>query len=169
MIITVAVVPLGEVVIVQPVENMLFLFSILTPVSTMPLRLRTVIAFLIHLTSVVAQVDGAPKLFQFSFRDIELRQAPPAAIPTLPDLPSSSPRPISSPLAPDANTTTSTSTTIPLYGQTTTTPTYSVNLTPFGGSLLPSVPNSEFESIRITISSTAGFPALTGYSTCGES
>ena len=146
-----------------------FLLSILTSVSMMPLRLRAVIAFLIHLAYVVAQVDDVPEFLQSSIRDIEPRQAPPAAIPTSPDIPNSSPRPIGSPLAPDANTTTSTSTTIPLYGQTTTTPTYSVNLTPFGGSLLPSVPNSEFESIRITTSSTAGFPALTGYPICGGS
>ena len=125
---------------------------------------------LIRLTSVVAQVDGAPKFFQSSFRDIEPRQAPPAAIPTLPDLPSSSPRQIGSPLAPDANATTSTSTYYhtSLWSNDNDThllrEPYSIR-----GSLLPSVPNSEFESIRITTSSTAGFPALTGYPICGES
>jgi len=126
--------------------------------------------------------DGAPKIPTFplgervslpssqpNIQDIEPRQAAPgsAAIPgtgrsNYPN-PSQNPQPA----GPPPNTTT-TSTTIPLYGQTTTTPTYSVNLTPFGGSLIPSVPNSEFSSVRITTSSTAGFPALTGYPVCGK-
>ncbi|KAH7883450.1 hypothetical protein F5I97DRAFT_1905312 [Phlebopus sp. FC_14] len=39
----------------------------------------------------------------------------------------------------------------------------SVNLTPFGGSLIPSVPGL---SVNVTLSSTAGFPSLTGYPIC---
>lgn len=152
-------------------------------------RLHAAIASLVALVNLACvaaqlpnQVGDAPKLLSFplgervslpssqpSVQDIEPRQVPSVAIPSpsnYPIIQSQSPNPNPNPAGPPPNTTTST--TIPLYGQTTTTPTYSVNLTPFGGSLIPSVPNSEFSSVRITTSSTAGFPALTGYPVCGK-
>ncbi|KIJ63483.1 hypothetical protein HYDPIDRAFT_29290 [Hydnomerulius pinastri MD-312] len=50
-------------------------------------------------------------------------------------------------------------------GSSASTPTssISVNLTPFGGSPIASVPGL---SVPVTLSSTAGFPSLTGYPMC---
>ncbi|KAL4068748.1 hypothetical protein V8B97DRAFT_2008668 [Scleroderma yunnanense] len=153
--------------------------------------LRATVAFLVVLVNFAcilarlpSEVDNGPKVSSSPgdiappsnsyIQEIELRQTPPAIMPSsssYPIIQSQNPNPQPQPL-PNANashpsgppqgTNTITSTSIPLYGQSTTTPTYSVNLTPFGGSLIPSVPHSEFSSVRITTSSTAGFPALTG-------
>ncbi|KAL4079047.1 hypothetical protein J3A83DRAFT_4367767 [Scleroderma citrinum] len=157
--------------------------------------LRATVAFLVVLVNFAcilarlpSEVDNGPKVSSSPgdiappsnsyIQEIELRQTPPAIMPSsssYPIIQSQNPNPQPQPL-PNANashpsgppqgTNTITSTSIPLYGQSTTTPTYSVNLTPFGGSLIPSVPHSEFSSVRITTSSTAGFPALTGYPIC---